>query len=129
MEKMVNDAKKNESVDKEKKEKIDILNQAEHVVYETEKNLKDHGDKLDSKEKNELEQKVADLKKAKDSGNSDDIKSSLEALNTLWSSLASKMVDSNQDNNSQTNTASKKDKNKKESKDSEIEDADFEVVD
>tara|TARA_X000000950_G_scaffold227494_1_gene274627 strand:- start:2096 stop:3997 length:1902 start_codon:yes stop_codon:yes gene_type:complete len=129
IEKMVNDAKKNESVDKEKKEKIDILNQAEHVVYETEKNLKDHGDKLDSKEKNELEQKVADLKKAKESGNSDDIKSSLEALNTLWSSLASKMVDSDQDNNSQSNTASKKDKNKKESKDSEIEDADFEVVD
>ncbi|MFL3005490.1 MAG: molecular chaperone DnaK [Candidatus Neomarinimicrobiota bacterium] len=129
IEKMVNDAKKNESADKEKKEKIDILNQAEHLVYETEKNLKDHGDKLDSKEKNELEQKVADLKKAKDSGNSDDIKSSLEALNTLWSSLASKMVDSNQDNNSQSNTASKKDKNKKESKDSEIEDADFEVVD
>ena len=34
---MVNDAKKNESADKEKKEKIDILNQAEHLVYETEK--------------------------------------------------------------------------------------------
>ena len=85
-----------------------MLNQAEHLVYETEKNLKEHGDKLDSKEKSELEQKVADLKKAKDSGNSDDIKSSLEALNTLWSSLASKMVDSNQNNNSQSNTASKK---------------------
>ena len=108
IEKMVNDAKKNESADKEKKEKIDIVNQAEHLVYETEKNLKDHGDKLDSKEKSELEQKVADLKKAKDSGNSDDIKSSLEALNTLWSSLASKMVDSNQNNNNQSKTASKK---------------------
>ena len=129
IEKMVNDAKKNESADKEKKEKIDIVNQAEHLVYETEKNLKDHGDKLDPKEKSELEQKVADLKKAKESGNSDDIKSSLEALNTFWSSLASKMVDNNQDNNSQSNTAPKKGKNKKESKDSEIEDADFEVVD
>ena len=129
IEKMVNDAKKNESADKEKKEKIDIVNQAEHLVYETEKNLKEHGDKLDSKEKSELEQKVADLKKAKDSGNSDDIKSSLEALNTLWSSLASKMVDSNQNNNSQSNTAPKKEKNKKDTKDSEIEDADFEVVD
>ena len=129
IEKMVNDAKKNESADKEKREKIDIVNQAEHLVYETEKNLKDHGDKLDPKEKSELEQKVADLKKAKDSGNSDDIKSSLEALNTLWSSLASKMADNNQDNNSQPNTAPKKSKNKKETKDSEIEDADFEVVD
>ena len=129
IEKMVNDAKKNESADKEKKEKIDIANQAEHLVYETEKNLKEHGDKLDPKEKNELEQKVAELKKAKDSGNADDIKSSLEALNTLWSSLASKMVDSNQNNNSQSNTAPKKEKNKKDTKDSEIEDADFEVVD
>ena len=129
IEKMVNDAKKNESADKEKKEKIDIVNQAEHLVYETEKNLKEHGDKLDPKEKSELEQKVADLKKAKDSGNFDDIKSSLEALNTLWSSLASKMVDSNQNNNSQSNTATKTEKNKKDTKDSEIEDADFEVVD
>jgi len=84
---------------------------------------------LTPKKKSELEQKVADLKKAKDSGNSDDIKSSLESLNTLWSSLASKMVDSNQNNNSQSNTAPKKEKNKKDTKNSEIEDADFEVVD
>ena len=129
IEKMVNDAKKNESSDKEKKEKIDIVNQAEHLVYETEKNLKEHGDKLDPKEKEELEQKVESLKKAKDSGNSDDIKSSLEALNTLWSSLASKMYDSNQENNNESKTSSKKEKNKKDNKDGEIEDADFEVVD
>tara|TARA_B100000073_G_scaffold326265_1_gene310807 strand:+ start:1927 stop:3828 length:1902 start_codon:yes stop_codon:yes gene_type:complete len=129
IEKMVNDAKKNESADKEKMEKIDIVNQAEHLVYETEKNLKEHGDKLDKKEKNELEQKVADLKKAKDSGNSDDIRSSLESLNTLWSTLASKMVDTNQDNNNESKAAPKKEKSKKDSKDSEIEDADFEVVD
>ena len=129
IEKMVNDAKKNESADKEKKEKIDILNQAEHLVYEAEKNLKEHGDKLEPKEKSELEQKVADVKKAKDSGNSDDIKSSLEALNTLWSTLASKMVESNQGGNSEPKTATNKDKNKKDNKDSEIEDADFEVVD
>ena len=129
IEKMVNDAKKNESADKEKKEKIDIVNQAEYLVYETEKNLTDHGDKLDPKEKNELEQKVADLKKAKDSGNSDDIKSSLEALNTLWSSLASKMVDNNQGNNGDPKTPPTNKKNKKNNKDNEIEDADFEVVD
>ena len=113
IEKMVNDAKKNESADKEKKEKIDMLNQAEHLVYEAEKNLEEHGDKLEPKEKSELEQKVADVKKAKDSGNSSDIKSSLEALNTLWSTLASKMVDSNQGDNSEPKTASNKEKNKK----------------
>ena len=43
-----------------------------------------------TQEKSELEQKVADLKKAKDSGNSDDIKSSLEALNTLMEFISFK---------------------------------------
>ena len=69
IEKMVNDAKKNESADKEKKDKIDMVNQAENLIYETEKNIKENGDKLEPNEKGELEQKVADLKKAKDNGN------------------------------------------------------------
>ena len=129
IEKMVNDAKKNESADKEKKEKIDILNQAEHLVYETEKNIKDHGDKLEPGEKSELENKVSELKKAKDSGNPDDIRSSLDALNSLWSSLASKMHNNTQANNNESTAASDKKKSKKDKKDSEIEDADFEVVD
>ncbi|MBI87255.1 MAG: molecular chaperone DnaK [Candidatus Marinimicrobia bacterium] len=129
IEKMVNDAKKNESADKEKKEKIDILNQAEHLVYETEKNIKDHGDKLEPGEKSELENKVSELKKAKDSGNPDDIKSSLDALNSLWSSLASKMHNNTQANNNESTAASDKKKSKKDKKDGEIEDADFEVVD
>tara|TARA_Y100001980_G_scaffold39709_1_gene16659 strand:- start:477 stop:2378 length:1902 start_codon:yes stop_codon:yes gene_type:complete len=129
IEKMVNDAKKNESADKEKKEKIDILNQAEHLVYETEKNIKDHGDKLEPGEKSELENKVSELKKAKDSGNPDDIKSSLDALNSLWSSLASKMHNNTQANSNESTAASDKKKSKKDKKDGEIEDADFEVVD
>ena len=129
IEKMVNDAKKNESADKEKKEKIDILNQAEHLVYETEKNIKDHGDKLEPGEKSELENKVSELKKAKDSGNPDDIRSSLDALNSLWSSLASKMHNNTQANNNESTAASDKKKSKKDKKDGEIEDADFEVVD
>ena len=129
IEKMVNDAKKNESADKEKKKKIDILNQAEHLVYETEKNIKDHGDKLEPGEKSELENKVSELKKAKDSGNPDDIRSSLDALNSLWSSLASKMHNNTQANNNESTAASDKKKSKKDKKDGEIEDADFEVVD
>ena len=51
IEKMVNDAKKNESVDKEKKEKIDMINQAENLIYETEKNINENGDKLSPEEK------------------------------------------------------------------------------
>ena len=121
--------KKMNQLIKKKKEKIDILNQAEHLVYETEKNIKDHGDKLEPGERSELENKVSELKKAKDSGNPDDIKSSLDALNSLWSSLASKMHNNTQANSNESTAASDKKKSKKDKKDGEIEDADFEVVD
>ena len=128
IEKMVNDAKKNESADKEKKEKIDMINQAENLIYETEKNINENGDKLSPEEKSNLEQKVTDLKKAKETGNSEDIKSSLESLNNLWSSLASKMY-SNDKSNEEPKASTKDDKSKQKKNDGEIEDADFEVVD
>ena len=128
IEKMVKDAKKNESADKEKKEKINMINQAENLIYEMEKNIKENGDKLSPEEKGNLEQKVADLKKAKETGNSEDIKSSLESLNTLWSSLASKMYANNK-GNEEPKTSTKENKNNQKKNDGEIEDADFEVVD
>ena len=124
---MVNDAKKNESADKEK-EKIDMINQAENLIYETEKNINENGDKLSPEEKGNLEQKVTDLKKAKETGNSEDIKSSIESLNTLWSSLASKMYNNNK-SNEEPKASTKEDKSKQKKNDGEIEDADFEVVD
>ncbi len=129
IEKMVNDAKKNETADKEKKEKIEIINQAEHLIYETEKNIKEHGEKLDDKEKNELIEKVESLKNAVKSGNTNDIKTSLEALNASWSACASKMYEGNQQNMNESETNSKDETAKEDKKDGEIEDADFEVVD
>jgi len=128
IEKMVNDAKKNESADKDKKEKINMINQAENLIYETEKNIKENGDKLSAEEKGNLEQKVADLKKAKETGNTADIKSSLESLNALWSSLASKMYTNNKPNE-EPKASTKENKANQKKNDGEIEDADFEVVD
>ena len=93
IDKMVNDAKKHEVEDKEKREKIDVVNQAEHLIYETEKNVNEHDDKLDAAEKDNLTEKVEALKKAKDSGNIDDIKASMDDLNESWSSVASKIYD------------------------------------
>ena len=69
------------------------------------------------------------MKKAKDSGDTELIKSSMESLNTVWTSLASKMYDSGEQNPN-SSTSDKKDSSKKSSKkEGEIEDADFEVVD
>jgi len=58
IDKMVNDAKKHEGEDKDKREKIDLVNQAEQLVYEIEKNLNEHGEKLDDTEKDGINEKI-----------------------------------------------------------------------
>ena len=128
IDKMVSDAKKHESEDKEKREKIDLVNQAEHLIYETEKNIKEHEEKLDEAEKDGLTEKVDSLKKAKDSGNIDEIKSSMDALNASWSAIASKMYDASKQEEGVPNTESTPNSNEQKKKEDEIEDADFEVV-
>ena len=108
------------------------MNQSEHLIYETEKNIKEYGDKLDDKEKSSLTKKVETLKKAKDSGNIDDMKTATESLNSTWSQVASKMYEAskNEEDASQTGKKdSKSAKAKAKKGDGEIEDADFEVVD
>ena len=129
IEKLVNDAKKHESEDKEKREKIDLVNQAEHLIYETEKNVKEHGEKLDDPEKESLTEKVEELKKAKESGSVDKIKSAMESLNAFWSTVASKMYDSAKQEEDASGGESTDGTDAKKKKESEIEDADFEVVD
>ena len=129
IDKMVNDAKKHEVEDKEKREKIDVVNQAEHLIYETEKNVNEHDDKLDAAEKDNLTEKVEALKKAKDSGNIDDIKASMDDLNASWSSVASKMYDTAKQEGEAPGPDTESDPAEKKKKEGEIEDADFEVVD
>ena len=129
IDKLVNDAKKHESEDKEKREKIDLVNQAEHLIYETEKNVKEHGEKLDDPEKESLTEKVEELQKAKESGSVDNIKSAMESLNAFWSTVASKMYDSAKQEEDASGGESTDGTDAKKKKESEIEDADFEVVD
>ena len=129
IEKMVNDAKKNEGADKEKREKIDLQNQAEHLIYETEKNIKENGDKISKSDLSELNAKVEDLKKVKDASNLDDIKSNMEKLNASWAAIASKMQSSGNNNQGKKQEDESKNSSERKSKNDNIEDADFEVVD
>ncbi len=129
IDKMVNEAKKHESEDKDKREKIDLINQSEHLIYETEKNVKEHADKLEKSEKGDLDEKVKALTKAKESGNIEDIRFSMDALNASWSAVASKLYDSTKQEPNASEQQTNQDAEKKEKKEGEIEDADFEVVD
>ena len=127
IEKMVNDSKKNEQKDKEKREQVDVINQSEHLIYETEKNIKENDEKLNDEDKAQINEKLDTLKKAKESGNVADMKKALEGLSNSWSQVATKMYDgANPEGQKQEapSSSDKKEKNK-----DEIEDADFEVVD
>ena len=130
IEKMVNDAKKHESEDKEKKEQIDTKNQAEQLIYQTEKQMKDLDDKLTDDDKTDLIEALTKLQEAKESTNVEDIKSAIENLNSVWNTKASSMYQSSKDS-PEPDGAPSANKPKGDSKpkdDKKIEDADFEVV-
>ena len=132
VDKMVNDAKKHESEDKAKREKIDMDNQAEQLVYQTEKNIDEHKDKLSKEEKKNLEDALKKVKSAKEGSNADELKNSVDELNSAWNDVASKMYEAAKETDTSDNSKETKSKAKSKTKkkdDAEIEDADFEVVD
>ncbi len=80
IERMVKEAEANAEADKAKREGVDARNNADSMIYATEKTLKDLGDKVDSAEKQKIEDAVAELKKALESDNTEEIKAKTEAL-------------------------------------------------
>ncbi|HZE98518.1 MAG TPA: molecular chaperone DnaK [Planctomycetota bacterium] len=80
IEKMVKDAEAYADKDKERKELAEARNQADHVVYATEKALKDYGDKISASEKEKVEKALENLRKAKDGDKADEIKRATEAV-------------------------------------------------
>lgn len=88
---MVKDAEANASADKEKREAIDAKNEADSLIYQTEKTLKEMGDKVSSNDKSKIDDAIADLKKALDAGNTADIKAKTENLKNAAYKIAEEM--------------------------------------
>jgi molecular chaperone DnaK len=91
IDKMVKDAQAHSAEDKERREKADAVNQAESMAYETEKNLKEMGDKIPAEQKSRLEAalgRVNEAIKAEDIG---EIKSATEALNQVWQEVSTEI--------------------------------------
>ncbi len=80
IDKMVKDAEANAAADKAKRESVDAKNEADSLIYATEKSVKDLGDKVDTAEKQKIDDAVAALKQALQSDNVEDIKAKTEAL-------------------------------------------------
>ena len=80
IEKMVKEAEENAEADKKKREAVDTRNHADSLINETEKNLKEHGDKIPEADRNQITEDIEELKKVKDGEDLEAIKSKTEAL-------------------------------------------------
>ncbi len=118
IDKMMKDAEANKEADEKRKQEADTRNDADAMIFQTEKAIKDLGDKVDSKDKEEAESKIKDLKDALTKNDIDDIKKKTESLQEVAMKLATKVYENAAANNNasastetttEENSASKKD--------------------
>lgn len=121
----IKEAEQHAEEDKKRKEGIEVKNRAESLVYETEKSLKEAGDKIDASKKKEIEDAKDELSKAIESGNNDDIKAKTDALTEKLHAFTTEMYKQAQE--AAASNAEAKDGDAP--KDDKVVDADFEVVD
>jgi molecular chaperone DnaK len=88
---MVKDAESHAAEDKQVRERIDVKNRADQLAYETEKNLKEMGDKMDADTKAKVEAAVGRVREALKKDDHEEIKSASDALTQVWHDAASKM--------------------------------------
>ena len=125
IQKMVKEAEANKEADKKKRDSVDARNQADSLVFSTEKSLKEHGDKISAEEKKAIEDGVADLKKSLEGSDVEDTKKKTQNLIQVSMKLGEAVY------KSQQKPESKKTEETKDSKPDDKEnvvDADFEDV-
>jgi len=88
IERMMREAKEHAAEDRQRRELIDARNSADQLAYQTEKNLRELGDKLDADLKGRVEAALSRVKEAVKSENIGEIRSATEALNQVWSEAA-----------------------------------------
>ena len=88
---MVDDAERYADEDKKRREAVETKNMAENIVYQTEKLLKEQEENVDAEKKGKIEALIADLKKAIESDNADEMKAKMEALNTEMQAMSQEM--------------------------------------
>ena len=127
IEKMKKEAEANADADQKAKEEVDKLNSADQMIFQTEKQLKDFGDKLSDDKKNPIEAALEDLKKAHESKDLDKIDESLNTINEAWKNASEEMYKAQAEGEAKPegagDTASDND-----SKGDDVQDVDFEEV-
>ena len=122
IDKMMKEAEANKEADEKRKEEANVKNDADSMIFSTEKAIKDLGDKVDKKDKEEAESKIKDLKDAMEKNDIDDIKKKTESLNEVAMRLATKVYEEAAKNNQTTNTEATEEKKS----DDDVEEASYE---
>ena len=91
VDKAVKEAERFAEEDKKRKEKIEVHNNADQTIYQLEKTLNELGDKVDAADKSNIEAKIEELKKIKDSDDIEAIKKAMEEANQAFYAVSSKM--------------------------------------
>ncbi|KOY84669.1 molecular chaperone DnaK [bacterium 336/3] len=125
IEKMKNEAKANEDADKAEKDKIEKVNAADTMIFQTEKQLKEYGDKLSAGSRTAIEDALGALRQAHSSKDVAGIDTALERLNAAWQQASTEMYQNTGDGGT-TNTDTNGSSNT--NKDSDVTDAEFEEV-
>ncbi len=93
IDKMVKEAEANKAEDDKRKEEADVRNNADSLIFQTEKSMKDLGDKISDDDKKECEDKIADLKKALEGNDIEDIKNKTKDLEEKAMAFATKIYE------------------------------------
>ena len=125
IEKMKQEAEANAEADAKTKEKVDKLNSADAMIFQTEKQLKEFGDKLSDDKKKPIEDALTELKKAYETKDVDLIDPALEKINEVWKSASEEMYKAQADSQQ---SATEDNSKKNDSASDDVEDVDFEEV-
>ncbi|MGP1362597.1 MAG: molecular chaperone DnaK [Bacteroides sp.] len=123
---MRDEAKANEAADKQARERVDKLNKADSVIFQSEKELKEHGAKLSANTKANIETAVANLKEAHQKENIEALDGLIDQVNNAWQAAAPEMQNTNNGSTNQQQTSQEPNQGQK--GDSEVTDVDFEEV-
>ncbi len=121
IEKMKKDAEANAEADKKAKDEVDKFNSADQMIFQTEKQLKEFGDKLSDDKKKPIESALEELKKAHESKDLEKIESSLNEINEAWKNASEEMYKAQADEKSSSG-------GDKKSEGDDVQDVDFEEV-
>lgn len=135
VERMKREAQMHAEEDRKRKEEIDLKNQADNLIYSTDKQLKELADRLSPQDKNTIQSARDRLDKAVKENNIAEIRSSIDSLNQAWSSASTRMyqqagtTNSSAPHSASTGPTDGSDGGSKDAGKSNVEEADYTVVD